>query len=50
MLCLCLKCRQKTETIKIMTFPHKKNSYILKGICYICGSKKSTFIKKESLI
>lgn len=50
MLCLCFKCKRKTETIDVTVYQFKKNLYIVKGICNICGSKKSTFTKKENLI
>lgn len=49
MLCFCFKCKKKTKTIHVVPRLHKKNQYILKGICCDCGCKKSTFMKKDDL-
>lgn len=40
----CLKCKQKTNTKDIERVITKNNRNMLKGICLVCGSKKSTFI------
>lgn len=49
MKCYCVKCKRKTETVDMELFSLKNNSQMLKGICLNCGSKKSTFIKKENI-
>ena len=41
----CIKCKQKTESTNIIQTTAKNNRSILKGVCSICGSKKSQFIK-----
>ena len=42
----CVKCKKKTATIDIIQATTKNNRSMLKGVCSICGSKKSQFIKK----
>jgi len=39
----CLKCKQKTDSVNITEVISKNNRRMLKGICAICGSKKSQF-------
>src|SRR5277367_1178057 len=41
----CVKCKKKTETIDIIQVTTKNNRSVLKGICSVCGSKKSSFIR-----
>ena len=41
----CLKCKQKTNSKDITEVITKNNRRMLKGICIVCGSKKSTFVK-----
>lgn len=41
----CVKCKKKTETIDIIQVTTKNNRSMLKGICTMCGSKKSSFIR-----
>ena len=41
----CVKCKQKTDSINITQTVTSNNKKMMKSICSICGSKKSTFIK-----
>jgi Domain of unknown function (DUF5679)/Phospholipase A2-like domain len=43
----CVKCKQKTESKNITEVISKNNRKMLKGICSLCGSKKSSFIKNN---
>ena len=43
----CVKCRKKTPTLNLIESVTKNNKPILKGICEICGSKRSQFISKS---
>ena len=43
MLIYCLKCKSKTDTLKVQ----KINNNRVIGICKKCGCKKSQFIKKS---
>lgn len=45
----CVKCKVKTKTKNLQETISKNNKPMLKGICDVCGSKKSTFLKKETL-
>ncbi len=38
----CIKCKNKTNTANIERSTDNKNRNIIKGICEICNSKKST--------
>lgn len=42
----CLKCKKKTETLDQHNVVSKNGRPMTKGICAVCGSKKSEFIKK----
>jgi len=42
----CLKCKKRTTTKKIEKTISKNKRPLLKGICAICGKKKSVFLKK----
>ena len=42
----CLKCKRKTESKDIEEVVTKNNRNMLKGICVVCGTKKSKFIGK----
>jgi hypothetical protein len=44
----CLKCKEKTETIDIIQVTTKNNRRMLKGICSVCGSKKSQFVAHDA--
>ena len=41
----CLKCKIKTDTANIAYVKTKNNRNMMKGICIVCNSKKSSFIK-----
>ena len=41
----CLKCKKKTETLDVTQVTTKNDRSILKGICNLCGSKKSSFTR-----
>ena len=41
----CLKCKRKTDSTNIMQIMSKNKRIMLKGICVVCGCKKSTFVK-----
>ena len=45
----CLKCKQKTGTKDIEQVKTKNNRNMLKGICLVCGSKKSCFARTSSV-
>jgi hypothetical protein len=45
----CVKCRKKTPTKNVTEHKTKKGVKQLKGICEVCGSKKSSFLAKSSL-
>lgn len=44
----CLKCKKQTDTNNIIEAVSKNNRKMLKGICNICGSKKSRFIPMQN--
>ena len=44
----CVKCKGSTETRDITEMVSKNNRKMKKGICIVCGSKKSTFVKSGS--
>jgi len=44
----CVKCKQKTQTKYISEAVSKNKRKMLKGVCIVCGSKKSTFVKGSS--
>lgn len=44
----CVKCKQQTNTKDISEAISKNNRKMLKGICTVCGVKKSTFVKGKS--
>ena len=43
----CLKCRKNTENINPNTLGTSNGKAMILSNCAICGSKKSTFIKKQ---
>jgi hypothetical protein len=47
MLMYCVKCKQKTESTNITQTITTNKRKMMKSVCLICGSKKSTFIKSE---
>ena len=43
----CLKCKNKTKSKNISNVKSENNGVVQKGICLVCGSKKSKFITKH---
>lgn len=44
----CVKCKTKTSTKSITEATSKNGRSMLKGVCDVCGAKKSSFIAKPS--
>ena len=44
MIIYCLKCKHKTETIDYLEMKSSNGRDMIKGICSICGTKKSVFV------
>src|SRR5213082_1416339 len=44
----CVKCKQKTHSVNITETTSKNNRKMSKGICSVCGSNKSLFIKNTT--
>jgi hypothetical protein len=44
----CVKCNYKTDSTDTLEVLSKNNKRMIKGICSVCGSKKSQFIKNTS--
>ena len=44
----CVRCKLKTESNNIIQTLSSNNRKMLKSICSVCSSKKSTFIKNDS--
>ena len=44
----CVRCKLKTDSLNITQSITKNNRKMLKSICSVCGSKKSSFIKNDS--
>ena len=40
----CVKCKSKTATLDLMQTKSKNNRDMLRGICAVCGTKKTQFI------
>ena len=47
MIIYCLKCIQKTETIDYLEMKSSNGRNMIKGICSICGTKKSVFVSSK---
>ena len=47
MLTYCLKCKKNTKNIDAKMMKTKNGRFVLSLKCAICGSKKSTFMKKQ---
>ena len=47
MLSYCLKCRKNTESINPKVSKTTNGKAIILSTCFICGSKKSKFIKEQ---
>ena len=48
MIIYCLKCKQKTETIDYLEMKSSNGRNMIKGICSICGTKKSVFVSSTT--
>ena len=48
LLLYCVKCRKKTESEEGETIKTKNNRFRLISNCCICGTKKSSFVKKQT--
>ena len=44
MIIYCLKCKQKTETLDGVELKTSNGRNMIKGICSVCGTKKSVFV------
>ena len=44
----CVKCRSRTETRDIQNVVSKNNRPMLRGVCVVCGTTKTQFVKKPS--
>ena len=40
----CVKCKRKTDTLNLQHAVSKNNNKMLRGICSVCGSRKSQFV------
>ena len=45
----CVKCKTKTNTVRISKSKTRNNRTILKGVCSNCGGTKTTFISKATV-
>ncbi len=43
----CVRCKQKTETNNVEEVMSKNNKRMLRGNCFICGTKKCSFISNN---
>ena len=43
----CMKCKRDTENIDPKMFRRKNNRLIMQSKCYVCGIKKSRFVKEQ---
>ena len=46
----CLKCKKQSKNLNVKAFMTKNNRYMLKSICKLCNSKKSTFFSKKEIL
>ena len=44
----CVKCKSRTETRDIQNVVTKNNRPMLRGVCVVCGTTKTQFVKKPS--
>ena len=44
MIIYCFKCKRKTETIDQLEIKSCSNRNMIKGICSVCGTRKSMFV------
>jgi hypothetical protein len=40
----CVKCKKKTQSVDIIITKSLNNRNVMKGICFVCGKNKSSFI------
>ena len=43
----CIKCRKDTENIDPKIVRTKSNRLVMQSKCYVCGIKKSRFLKEQ---
>ena len=43
----CVKCREDTENIDPKMVRKKKKRLVMQSKCYVCGIKKSKFVKEQ---
>ena len=43
----CLKCRKDTENLNSKMFRTKNNRLVMQSKCFVCGVKKSRFVKEQ---
>ena len=43
----CLKCRKDTENLNSKMFRTKNNRLVMQSKCFVCGIKKSRFVKEQ---
>jgi len=43
----CVKCRGRTETTDIQNVVSRNGRPMIRGICVVCGKKKTQFVKKS---
>ena len=48
MIIYCLKCKQKTETLDGVELKTSNGRNMIKGICSVCGTKKSVFVSSTA--
>ena len=48
MIIYCLKCKQKTETLDGVELKTSNGRNMIKGICSVCGTKKSVFVSSKA--
>ena len=47
MITYCMKCRKDTENIDPKMVRTKNNRLIMQSKCFVCGIKKSRFVKEQ---
>ena len=50
MIIYCFKCKQKTETLAGVELKSSNGRNMIKGTCFICGTKKSVFYRQQQSI
>ena len=43
----CAKCRKDTENLNSKMFRTKNNRLVMQSKCFVCGIKKSRFVKEQ---